>query len=134
MHATWIEDALFAGGPLPAVTTTALVWPRTIALAFVAAGRTNWLQTIGALPAGQADYVALLRASVVAVDVVAWPAEDVALFAVVVCLAGDPIRVGQRCNVGLVDVVCPFVLDRQPAAHRVLDYVLLLVEIVACCG
>lgn len=127
VHATWKFDALLARLAGPAEAAVALVWPRTIALVFVAAGRAYGLQAVRARPAGQADDIALWRAVVVAVDVVSGPAEDVALVAKVIRLAGNPVGVGQRGRVGLVEAVGPLVLDRQPGVGRVFDYKLLLV-------
>ena len=94
MHATGVPDALFAGEALPANAAVALVWPRTVALIFVAAWQADGVETVGALPAWQANNVALLRASIVSVDVVAVTAQNVALFAIVVRLASNTIGVG----------------------------------------
>lgn len=130
VHATGISDALLAGGALPAEATVALVGPRTVALVAHAARQTDGLLAVFALPAGQTDDLALVRAGEVAVDVVAGPAQDVALFAKVVRLTGHPVGVGQRGRVRLVHAIGPLVLDRQPAVHRVLNDRLLLVEVV----
>lgn len=131
VHAIRVRLALFALLALPAGATVALVWPRTVALVSETAGRANRLVAVGARPAGPAHNVALVAARVVAVDVVARPAQLVALVAKVVCLTGDPIRVGERRKLGLVLVLGPFVFDREPVAHRVLDNVLRLVNSVA---
>lgn len=115
MHATRKFDALFAGLAGPTVAAIALVRPRAISLVLVATWRAYWLETVGARPAGQANNITLLRAVVVAIDVVARPAEDVALVAKVVWLTGNPVGVGERRCIGLVKAVGPLVLDRQPS-------------------
>lgn len=121
MHATWIPDAKLARVSLPAIAALALVWPRTISLSLGATWRTNWLQTIATCPAAETLDLAIARAGVVAVHVVARAAQNVALFAVVVALTGNPVAVFQCCNIRLVLVEGPLVFDRQPAVHRVLN-------------
>ena len=109
MNATWITNTLFAGGASPAKSTVAFVWPRTIAL--VAAGRTDRVETVIALPTRYANDGARLRAGIVAEDIITRPAEEVALFAVIVWLAGDSIRVGETCRLRPMELVGPLVLD-----------------------
>lgn len=130
MHATRIPDALLARWPLPAVATVALVWPRTVALVLVAAGQTDGLLAVLALPAGQTLDVAQLGAGEMAVNVVARPTQNVALLAVVVGLASDPVGVDQLGRVRLVHAAGPLLFDAEPAVHRVLHDELLLVEVV----
>lgn len=115
VHAIRVPNALIALGSLPAEATLALVRLRAVAL--VAARRTNRVQTVGALPAVHANDGALLGASVVAVDVVSGPTEDVALFAIVVRLASDSVRVRNGGQICLVNVVGPVILDVQVAVH-----------------
>lgn len=133
MHATWIPNALLAGWSLPAEAAIALVGSGAVALVLVAAGQADWLLAVLALPAGQADDLALLRAGEVPVDIVARPAQNVALLAVVVGLTCDAIGIDQSGPIRLVHAARPFILDREPAVHRVLDDQLFLVEVV-CCG
>lgn len=133
MHATWIPDALFARSSLPAEATIALVGSQTVALVLSAARQTDGLLAVLALPAGQTDHLAGLRACKMAIDIVARPTQDVTKLAVVVWLAGNSVGVGQGGRVCLVDAVCPLVLDAQVAVHRVLDDHLFLVQVVRCC-
>lgn len=117
VHASGIPDALFAGGALPAEATVALVGARTIALVLMAAGHTDGLLAVFALPAGQTHHLALVAAGEMAVDVVAWPAQNVTLFAKIIWLTSDSIGIGERGRVRLMDAICPLVLHRQPAVH-----------------
>lgn len=93
VHAAWISYALFARGALPAKAAVALIGSGAVALILVATGETDWLLAVLALPAGQTEHLTLLRAGEMAIDIVAWPAQNVALFAVVVWLTGHSIGV-----------------------------------------
>lgn len=132
MHATRISDTLFTGDSLPANATIALVWSCTIALVLEATRQTDWLFAIFSLPPGQAHHFALIAASEMAINIIAWPTQNVTLFAEIIWLTSDSIGVSKRCCVRLVHAICPLIFHRQPAMHWMLQNQLFLVQIISC--